>query len=559
MKKNAVYLILFSILMVFLFLPIFRLKVKPLYGVFEKTMKPTLTMESYTSGKFQANIEKYISENYGFRDVTIRVYNQYLWSCYRKTYVDYVVLGKNDWLFFKQNVNEYYGTEMHRWFDSTEEARETYERKTRIMYKLQRVLKEQGIDLLIFTVPEKGLLYSQYLPEREFDTTTLNANKFYTEKFKEYGVPFISTTDWFKQIQDTASFPLISKYGIHWNYSCVYAADSLFRYLGDMKGIQLPRIKTSNFHKYTKKEYKKHYIDFDVEETLNLVFPINHDGTELYAGDVEIISDSNSVKPRVLFVGNSFLWRIRDFIPLNEVFTDPMFWYYNSTVYYGKNLKSGCPIHKISTILEILKSDYIVYITSEHSLYKLSYGFAEKALVDLCVPKEIMDREMKRISDSLGIPSNEAKRMILKNPELIPELRGDSVPTIRNDYVLKGKTTAIKMIEKDSKWVNTLKKHAKYRGKTLIFMKDLEADNIINNRVLFRDIDPKIGDSLFQKKVDEMVSSWKKDPNTVKTMTEKAESRKITLEKMYRLDAIWVIDNYPEKYHNKIYDITSDN
>ena len=82
---------------------------------------------------------------------------------------------------------------------------------------------------------------------------------------------------------------------------------------------------------------------------------------------------------------------------------------------------------------------------------------------------------------------------------------------------------------------------------------------MVNNRVLFRDIDPKIGDSLFQKKVDEMVSSWKKDPNTVKTMTEKAESRKITLEKMYRLDAIWVIDNYPEKYHNKIYDITSDN
>lgn len=552
------YKILFAFLMVFLFMPFLNIKLKPLYGVFEKTMKPALTMETYKSGKYQAEIEKYVSENYGFRDVTIRIYNQYLWSFYHKTYVKYVVVGKDSWLYFEQNANDYYGSEMYRWFSSTEDARETFERKARIMYKLRGVLKDYGIDLMVFAAPEKGFLYHEHLPDRQFDTTSINATQFYNEKFKEYGVPFIEMTEYFQQIKDTTSFPLFSQYGDHWNYSCIYGADTLFKFMGALRGIKLPEIKTSNYKAYTKYYNKVNAIDYDIELTLNLALPLNHKKNELRRFDIELVTDSNYVKPRALFVGNSFLWRIRDLIPINEVFSDPMLWYYNSTAYFGENLKQSMPVANISTVQEILKSDYVVFFTNGSQMYKLSYGFAEKALLDLCVPNEVMNREIKRLSDSLGITKGQAKDMILVNPELIPELSGDSIPIIRNEMVTTQKASAIKIIESDNTWISILKKHAAYRNKSLSFITDLEAENVIKNRVLLKDIKPEEGEILYKNHIESIVRNWKDDPQYTRIIKEKASKNKKSIEEMYYIDAVWIIDNYPDTHHNKIYGNTDD-
>ena len=101
---------------------VFKFKIKELYGVLFWTPKPEMTFQTVYSGHYQTNIEKYISENFGFREPTIRFYNQYLWDFYKKTPVEYVVQGKDGWLYFIQNVNEYYGTEIYRWYDTDDEA-----------------------------------------------------------------------------------------------------------------------------------------------------------------------------------------------------------------------------------------------------------------------------------------------------------------------------------------------------------------------------------------------------------------------------------------------------
>ncbi|MBQ2051069.1 MAG: hypothetical protein II495_02355, partial [Paludibacteraceae bacterium] len=235
---------------------VFKFKFKSLYGVFFKTEKPQLTFKTVASGHYQTNIEKYISENYGFREPTIRLYNQYLWDFYKKTPVNYVVRGKENWLYFIQNVNEYYGTEIYRWYDSSEEARKTFERRARIMNKLRLVLKEYGVEFLAFEAPEKGLLYPEFLPDRERDTTTISATGFYTEKFAEYGFPFIGMTDYYKQIKESADYPLFTKYGFHWNISCVYGADTLFRTMENLSGKNMPHLRLENFHPYSDEEYE---------------------------------------------------------------------------------------------------------------------------------------------------------------------------------------------------------------------------------------------------------------------------------------------------------------
>ena len=106
--------LLFALLMVFLFMPIIQrntglFPVKPLKGVFEPTPKPKLTFDSYRSNTYQPQMEKYVSENFGMREPVIRLYNQYVYSAYNKTYCHFIVPGKDGYLFYTNAVSEHYG------------------------------------------------------------------------------------------------------------------------------------------------------------------------------------------------------------------------------------------------------------------------------------------------------------------------------------------------------------------------------------------------------------------------------------------------------------------
>ena len=104
-KKPKYDLVLFILLTVLGFMPLLQgwlhwLPMKPLNGVTTKeTSKPQFGLEAYRSGSFGKETETYASQHFGFREPVIRLYNQYLWDFYRKTYAHDVVAGKQGWLY----------------------------------------------------------------------------------------------------------------------------------------------------------------------------------------------------------------------------------------------------------------------------------------------------------------------------------------------------------------------------------------------------------------------------------------------------------------------------
>ena len=158
--------------------------IKSLKGKTDKVELPKLGFKNYSDGSFQKQFDAYLTQNFGFREWTLRLYNQYLWTCYRKENVDHILPGKDTWMFYKHHVDDYYGQEMYRWQKTTEIALERYEREIRLMKKLRGVLKEYGIEFLMFVAPDKAFIYPEYLPDQEFDTTTINARKYYVNRFK---------------------------------------------------------------------------------------------------------------------------------------------------------------------------------------------------------------------------------------------------------------------------------------------------------------------------------------------------------------------------------------
>lgn len=548
-------LVLFAILMVFLFMPIVQewtdfIPVKLLKGAFEPTPKPELTFENYCSNTYQAQIEKYVSENFGFREPVIRLYNQYVWSAFNKTYCHFIVPGKEGYLYYDLAVNEHYGTELLKHYNSNEEAMKDADAELRQMNKLRHVLKDYGIEFVAFIAPDKPEVYPEYLPRRDADTSTIHMTEYYSRRMDEMGFPFINMTDWFMSMKDTVSFPLFPKTDSHWRYSAIYGYDSLFRFINTLDG----EAKFPNIHIGSPIAYESDEMEGD-EETLNLIFRIRGDKTK-YKSDIIVDDDTIHRKPKVLFVGDSFIWSMSQFMPARQILADKEIWFYNNTAFVGFE-NSSMSVKDIDRLSHILNADYVVFYSAGHQWWEATYGFAKDALLQLCVSDSLFEASVSSYSDRYrnkegysDLTEEELRDNIvwmLKNdPELIPGLDGDDMPTIRNTKRIE-EALAVNKIKADKGWLSSIQMYAAQNTISIDDALRVEADRMARGEVLLRDefvFDTAV---FIQLKKEEIIKNWRGNPDQMRMIQQKANDRGLSLEVMLEKDAQWVINQKIEQ------------
>ena len=549
MRKKPKYdLVLFIILMLMLFAPLVQkrtewVKTEPLKGVYPTTPYPLLNLKDFRSGDYQKQMEQQLSERFGFREPVIRLYNQYLWDFYYKTYAHDIVAGKHNWLYYEQNVNDYYGTEMYRWLPDASTARETFDREARLMLKLRGVLQDYGIEFLMFMAPEKGFLYPEHLPDRQYDTNSINAREYYAAKFEENGFPYIEMTSWFQTLKeaDTLPYSLISQTGAHWGFSSVLAADSLLRFMETLKGEHLPQLALGPFHESADSTQSD---DHDLEMNLNLMRKMRHPYDRLYDAKVTVVTDSTIKKPKVLFIGNSYLWRMRYYIPFEELFEWSEFWFYNSTAYSGPDYADQTPVADLNLIEKVLDADYVVWFTTGNQMYKATYGFVERALMNFCVDDDKVNKTRERIMDSLSLSWQEANKILINDPEYyFPELAGDSIPSARNPRVRE--TLVINEIKKDSAWMWNLSTcQTVIQNATLNRVLLMEAHNIIEGKPLMRDMsEVEAKRDHVESLVSDMIEEILPQPELMERIRNMAADKGISVEEQTELAARWIVND----------------
>lgn len=542
MRNKLLHIILFALLIVFLFLPMIQehykpFKSKPLNGVNFVTEFPELSFETFSNGKYQSQLEKYTSENFGFREFVIRLYNQYIWSCYHKTYSHFLIPGKGNWLFYTEAVNDYYGTEQKKWYKTPENAKDWFDKNTKLMCQLRNVLKEYDIEFLSFMAPSKPFVYPEHLPERERDTTTINAMEYYDNSLTEAGFPHIEMTKWFKTMRDTLPYPVFPNMDMHWQFTAVYGYDSLFRLMNSLNDFGIPKIK------YGKP--KPYFDDFQNDEaTLNLMFPIKNKNTD-YKLDVEIECNENCRKPKVLFVGDSFIWGLDEHLPWEQLMDDIEILFYNSSVFKGFD-RTKYKKEDINLLRDILRADYVVFYTSGHQWYRASYDFVEEALLALCVSDSVMEAETIRIADSLNISKEKALQKIKNGPYIVKGIETYDNPIIRNEKGIRIAQT-INLIEKDEEWIKALNVQTVLQDKTLEEILTIEAGNVLNNKPLLRSSTVVTEEMIFEAKVNERIRKWKSSPDMMKFLREKAKQKGKDLEVVIVEDARWVTKEEQKK------------
>lgn len=387
MKKDKTTLILFCILAVLAFAPMVQEhlhfpKVRKLAGVTPEVKVPPLTLKNYRNGHFQRTVEKYIKYHYGFRPNTVRLYNQYLWDCYKKTYTkNTLVIGKEDWYYEPWFIEDYYhGGTYDQNKDSLKLAQTLHQEAFRL-YQLQQILEEYGTTLFVCQAPGKDLVYPEYLPD---DTVTnrpkqLSAREFFEDEFNTLGVNHINVEPWFLSMKDTVDFNLFPQKGTHWsNISAMYVADSIFRYLEDRLDIRMnERILGEPYVD------KPRRPDYDLEELLNLIRPLKK--LPQHYVDMEIRPREGAVKPKMIVVGDSYYWNLCLQIPMDSLFSSCPYWYYNSTIHFDPKHKN---VSEVDLVEELLGADAVMLMYSSTQQYKMSNGFSQQALMALCCDEE---------------------------------------------------------------------------------------------------------------------------------------------------------------------------
>ena len=526
-------------------------KLKPLAGVTFTTEKPSLNLKSFASGKYQSNIEQYSRENFGFREWLIRLYNQTNYSLFNQTTCHFITPGKDGWLFYSEAFRDYYGIEPINQYRTYDRAREWAEKNVRMMNKLRYVLQDYDVEFLCFMAPNKAEIYPEYLPYHQpAPSDAIHTAAYYDSLMTAIDFPHVEMTKWYQSMKDTASYLLFPKRDTHWRYSAVYGYDSLFCYMNSLNDFGIPDIHIDRLVKLDTM-----YPEND-ELTLNLIFPIGNDSPK-YRADITV---DPSHKPKVLFVGDSFIWDLETYMPWKEIMDYVEIWFYNKSAFLGFE-KEKHPIGDINRLRSILNADYVVWYSSGYQWGLSSYGFVEDALLRLCVSDSLFDAQIPGVMDSLSHDSlfwkyhyqwrysehredslhYYAVKTLRDDPELIPGLGGDAMPTIRNTEAIQLAQQA-NAIANDKPWSTALHIQASRTGRHFDDILDEEAENVLLGLPLMRQDIQVDTASVIEFEVGKLMNQWRNNAESIKYLENKAQERGVTFEEILEADARWVVN-----------------
>lgn len=370
-KQTKIKQYLFGGIMILLLLPMLQasltiFKLEPLKGAIETFEKPDFTFETWKTGEFQKNYEKYLDNNFGFRSTFIRINNQQAYSFYNEAKANGVIIGKENYLFEKNYLKAYLGTDY-----IGEKAIESQVFKLR---KIQDTLQKLNKDLLMIFAPGKGTFFPEYMPDycaKQKRSKTNYAG--YLSAMKSQKINYLDFNQWFLNMKSKSKYPLYGKAGIHWSkYGEYLAADSIIEVIGKMRKTAMTKLVLD------KLEVKKtnEQGDYDIGEGMNLFFMI--DTYPMAYPTFHYEKPKNKQKaPKVLVVSDSYFWGMFNAGISREVFDEGQFWFYNQEI-YPDSYESPKNVGDIDIQVEVEKNEMVVLICTDANLFKFAFGFVDQ-------------------------------------------------------------------------------------------------------------------------------------------------------------------------------------
>jgi hypothetical protein len=356
-------------------------EVKPLLGAVELEKKPSLSIDSWTDESFQESTEKYLNQEFGFRNWFVKLHNQIEFSLFDETNAHSVVIGKENYLYEENYIKAYYGQDYIG--DSAMQAK-----VDRIKF-LQDTLESLNKELLVVITPGKSTFYPEYIPDHLKSEKSLTNLEAFLELAKEDQLQLIDYNSWFVNQKEKSEYPLYPKTGIHWSrYAMNLVIDSLLNYIEEKRNIDLPDVNIGQT------QLSENLIDpdRDIEDGMNLLFDIPN---QVMANAEISYDEAGKVKPKAIVISDSFFWGLYGKGILKHAFNNGQFWFYNREIHTPDKDGPGM-VSEVDYFSEIMKTDVIILMTTDANLPKFPWGFDESAKYALNNLEEYMAKLEKR-------------------------------------------------------------------------------------------------------------------------------------------------------------------
>lgn len=338
-----------------------------LKGAFVKPEKPEFAVDSFLTSSFQKKWEEYQNYSFGFRNFLVKLKNSFEYILFKG--IDDksdVITGRNGFLYSKGSVER---TMKGRWYNGKEYNEKTI---TKIKFLKDRIEKRGG-HFAVLIVPSKESVIPENLPE-SYDNATYEHSDYedFVKGYKREGIPFIDLCAYFRKIRNTTD-ELFTKTGFHWSvYGASIAQDTLLKYCQSF----LPQPMPYYIRKGVEWSDTARFADADFEEPMNLLFSLQQP-RYLYPKLEMVQSSLQNPRPKVIIIGDSFFWQIKNLNNLMDVFSeDSRYWYYFKTSFPLSQAPSE-EIKEVDVMKELETADFVFLVGSMGTLGEFPFGVTD--------------------------------------------------------------------------------------------------------------------------------------------------------------------------------------
>lgn len=348
-------------------------KMKPLAGFVPDEQPVKLSFKTYYDGTFQNYLTEHAKRNSGFREFCIRSYNQCLFSLFSKPTNNTIVPGIDKEMYLQIYLNEIKGKTLKDCYGSEEYFKSKAQENIAKTLVLIDSLRQHNTAFLFVEAPSKTWVYPEYMPQEYQDSImSFCVQDYYTQLFKENGIPHIDFLSYFKSLKGQTEYPLYTRYGTHWAESTIpFVADSILSKIGSLIGQEMPHIVCVDENLTT--SYSKQ--DGEIESLMNLLLPIRKPAIPQ---PIMVLSDTTLRKPNILVIADSY------FIQLHEsCFADAFdrceYWKYNDEV-ITKNIDFLGKVNQYIEAYHVIDEvDLVMVVNTSVYAYDYMFGFCETA------------------------------------------------------------------------------------------------------------------------------------------------------------------------------------
>ncbi len=369
--KRLKYL-LFLILMLLLWLPMVQQLTgyftEPLLkGAFTVPSKPVFSMDSLKIFRYQKQTEDYLNYSFGFRGLFVKIKNSLEYIFWKEIPVEDNVEGKDGYIFSKGSILGSIGV----YYNGIEKNKTKIEK----INFLKESLEKHGSHLLVMMAPSKECVLTGNLPYIYHNQFKNHTNyKDLVEGYKKYNIPFIDFCSYFRKINDTSRFPLYTKTGFHWSaYGASVAHDSLIHFISRYFDKPMP----TYIREGVEWSDTARWSDNDFEDPQNFFFKLDH-SRYVYPKLKILESSKKNFRPKVVIIGDSFFWQLKDQKMMKDIFSeDSKFWYYFATTSFPIGDVAGVPLKEINIIQELQTADLVILVGSMGTLADFPFGVTD--------------------------------------------------------------------------------------------------------------------------------------------------------------------------------------